>query len=165
MSSTPQLPVVSRLYHLFSASLFSPKWVSEWVKSLSRVRLFATPWTVAPQAPPSMGFSRQEYWSGLPFPSPECYYQICISLFSYLTRMATLQMYGFLPVFFMTWGMIVIFIIVLLAWLVWCDHIIFVPRLLCLILFTIYLFRIDFILFRKQLVFPLLLQENFGSCP
>ena len=40
------------------------------VKSLSRVRLFATPWTVACQASPSMGFSRQEYLSGLPFPSP-----------------------------------------------------------------------------------------------
>ena len=40
------------------------------VKSLSRVRRFATPWTVAYQAPPSMRFSRQEYWSGLPFPSP-----------------------------------------------------------------------------------------------
>ena len=40
------------------------------VKSLSSTRLFATPWTVAYQAPPSMGFSRQEYWSGLPFPSP-----------------------------------------------------------------------------------------------
>ena len=40
------------------------------VKSFSRVRLFATPWTVAHQAPPSMGFSMQEYWSGLPFPSP-----------------------------------------------------------------------------------------------
>ena len=40
------------------------------VKSLSRVRLFVTPWTVAYQAPPSMGFSRQECWSGLPFPSP-----------------------------------------------------------------------------------------------
>ena len=40
------------------------------VKSLSRVRLFATLWTVAYQAPPSVGFSRQEYWSGLPFPSP-----------------------------------------------------------------------------------------------
>ena len=40
------------------------------VNSLSRVRLFATPWTVAYQAPPSMGFSRQEYWSELPFPSP-----------------------------------------------------------------------------------------------
>ena len=40
------------------------------VKLLSPVQLFATPWTVAYQAPPSMGFSRQEYWSGLPFPSP-----------------------------------------------------------------------------------------------
>ena len=40
------------------------------VKSLSRVRLYATPWTVACQAPLSMGFSRQDYWSGLPFPSP-----------------------------------------------------------------------------------------------
>ena len=40
------------------------------VKSLSRVQLFGTPWTVAYQAPPSLGFSRQEYWSGLPFPSP-----------------------------------------------------------------------------------------------
>ena len=40
------------------------------VKSLSRVRLLTTPWTAAYQAPPSMGFSRQEYWSGLPFPSP-----------------------------------------------------------------------------------------------
>ena len=40
------------------------------VKSLSRVRLLATPWTAAHQAPPSMGFSRQEYWSGVPLPSP-----------------------------------------------------------------------------------------------
>ena len=40
------------------------------VKSLSRVRLFVTPRTIAYQAPASMGFSRQEYWSGVPFPSP-----------------------------------------------------------------------------------------------
>ena len=40
------------------------------VKSLRHVHLFVTPWTVAHQAPPSMGFTRQEYWSGLPFPSP-----------------------------------------------------------------------------------------------
>ena len=40
------------------------------VKLHSRVRLFATPWTVAHQAPQSMEFFRQEYWSGLPFPSP-----------------------------------------------------------------------------------------------
>ena len=47
---------------------------SKWkvkVKSLSRVRLFLTPWNAAHQAPPSMGFSRQEYWSGVPLPSPE----------------------------------------------------------------------------------------------
>ena len=40
------------------------------MKSLSRVRLSATPWTAAHQARPSMGFSRQEYWSGVPLPSP-----------------------------------------------------------------------------------------------
>ena len=41
------------------------------VKSLSCVRLFAIPWTAAYQAPPSMGFSRQDYWSGVPLPSPK----------------------------------------------------------------------------------------------
>ena len=49
---------------------FSSAW--KWkvkVKSLSRVRLFATPWTVVYHAPPSMGFPRQEYWSGVPSPS------------------------------------------------------------------------------------------------
>ena len=40
------------------------------VQSFSHVQLFATPWTVACQASPPMGFSKQEYWSGLPFPSP-----------------------------------------------------------------------------------------------
>ena len=52
------------------AITFSPAW--KWkvkVKSLSPVRLLATPWTAAHQAPPSMGFSRQEYWSGVPLPS------------------------------------------------------------------------------------------------
>ena len=55
----------------WAAISFSNAW--NWkvkVKSLSRVWLFATPWTAAYQAPPSMGFSRQEYWSGLPLPSP-----------------------------------------------------------------------------------------------
>ena len=50
---------------------FSNAW--KWkvkVKSFSRIRLLATPWTAAYQAPPSMGFSRQEYWSGVPLPSP-----------------------------------------------------------------------------------------------
>ena len=46
------------------------KYINVYKHSLSRVRLFATPWTVAYQAPPFMGFSRQECWSGLPFPSP-----------------------------------------------------------------------------------------------
>ena len=41
------------------------------VKLLSPVRLLATPWPIAYHTPPSMGFSRQEYWSGVPFPSPE----------------------------------------------------------------------------------------------
>ena len=54
---------------------FSNTW--KWkvkVKSLSCVQLFTTPWTAAHQAPPSMGFSRQEYWSGVPLPSPSsCY--------------------------------------------------------------------------------------------
>ena len=40
------------------------------VISPSAIQFFVTPWTVAPQAPLSMGFSRQEFWSGLPFPSP-----------------------------------------------------------------------------------------------
>ena len=63
---------------------FSNAW--KWkvkVKSLSHVRLFETPWTAAHQAPPSMGFSRQEYWSGVPLPSPylvtEYYIFYCIN--------------------------------------------------------------------------------------
>ena len=54
---------------------FSNAW--KWkvkVKSLSRVRLFMIPWTAAYQAPPSMGFSRQEYWSRVPLPSPTLLY-------------------------------------------------------------------------------------------
>jgi len=54
---------------------FSNAW--KWkvkVKSLSRVRPSATPWTAAFQAPPFMGFSKQEYWSGLPLPSPNLFY-------------------------------------------------------------------------------------------
>ena len=54
-------------------SLFYPKDVQKMkVKSLSRVQFFTNPRTVVCQAPPSMGFSRQEYWSGVPFPSPGC---------------------------------------------------------------------------------------------
>ena len=53
------------------AMSFSTAW--KWkvkVKSLNRVQLFATPWTAAYQAPPSMGFSREKSWSGMPLPSP-----------------------------------------------------------------------------------------------
>ena len=56
----------------WAAISFSNAW--KWKvkgKSLSRVRLFPTPWTTAYQAPPSMGFSRQEYWSGVLLPSPK----------------------------------------------------------------------------------------------
>ena len=53
----------------FTSPINACKWKVK-VKSLSHVRLFATPWTAAHQSPPSMGFSRQEYWSGLPLPSP-----------------------------------------------------------------------------------------------
>ena len=57
---------------------FSNAW--KWkvkVKLLSRVRLLATPWTAAYQAPPSMGFSRQEYWSGVPLLLPSLDSQLC----------------------------------------------------------------------------------------
>ena len=50
--------------------------------SLGHVRLFATPWTEVYQAPPSMGFSRQECWSGLPFPSPTRFYTKCLTFIS-----------------------------------------------------------------------------------
>ena len=49
------------------------------MSSLSRVRLFATPWIVAYQAPPSMGFSRQEYWSGVQLPSPNMLSRLVIT--------------------------------------------------------------------------------------
>ena len=50
------------------------------MKSLSCVQLLVTPWTVAYQAPPSMGFSGQEYWNGLPFPSPHSRFLLAINL-------------------------------------------------------------------------------------
>ena len=56
---------------------FSNAW--KWkvkVKTLSRIRFLATPWTVAHQAPPSMGFSRQEYWSGVPFKWECCWFYV-----------------------------------------------------------------------------------------
>ena len=59
---------------------FSNAW--KWkvkVKSFSRVQILVTPWTAAYQAPPSMGFSRQEYWSGVPLPSPFIRYRLIYS--------------------------------------------------------------------------------------
>ena len=56
------------------------------VKSLSRIRLLETPWTAAYQAPPSMGFSRQEYWRGLPFPSPIHKYTISYLFIFYVIQ-------------------------------------------------------------------------------
>ena len=68
------VPVILQARTLeWAAISFSSAW--KWkakVKSLSRVRLLATPWTAAHQASPSMRFSRQECWSGVPLPSPEC---------------------------------------------------------------------------------------------
>ena len=65
------LSVTESSSHMLKIKLcLQPPFTNKWVKSLSSVRLFATPWTVAYQPPPSMGFSRQEYWSGLLFPSP-----------------------------------------------------------------------------------------------
>ena len=67
-----------RIYYIVFSIVLCARNISQYfsrrlkvkVKSLSRVRLFVTPWIVAYQAPLSTEFSRQEYWSGLPFPSP-----------------------------------------------------------------------------------------------
>ena len=73
IDGSPPIPGILQAKTLeWVAISFSNAW--KWkvkVKSLSRVWLLATPWTAAYQAPPSMGFSRQEYWSGVPLPSPD----------------------------------------------------------------------------------------------
>ena len=72
LCATPSLGF-SRQEHWSGSPFPSPMHAEKWkvkVKSLSRVRLFMTPWTAAHQGPLSMGFSRQEQWSGLPLPSP-----------------------------------------------------------------------------------------------
>ena len=65
--SLPRAQVRFQVRELRSRKLWKKR---KKVKLLSHIRLFVTPWTVADQAPPPMGFSRQEYWSRLPFPSP-----------------------------------------------------------------------------------------------
>ena len=66
------LPMVGKVSQLNTSSQLAsfPESEKVKVKLLSRVQFFVTPWTVAYRAPPSVGFSRQEYWSGVPFPSP-----------------------------------------------------------------------------------------------
>ena len=61
------------------------------VKSLSCVQIFATPWTAAYQAPPSMGFSRQEYWSGVPLPSLKLWLEAVKLLILYYYSVRLLQ--------------------------------------------------------------------------
>ena len=68
-SSVPVIPQARTLEWVATSFSNASKWKVK-VKSLSRVWLLATPWTAAYQAPLSMGFSRQEHWSGLPFLSP-----------------------------------------------------------------------------------------------
>ena len=70
-SSVPGILQVRTLEWVAISSYHAWKWKVK-VKSLSRVQLLATSWTTAYQAPPSMGFSRQEYWSWVPLPSPLC---------------------------------------------------------------------------------------------
>ena len=83
-SSPPGSPILGILQARtleWVAISFSNAW--KWkvkVKSLSRVQLFVTPWTAAYQAPPYMGFSRQEYWSGVSVPSPLCKAASCLNI-------------------------------------------------------------------------------------
>ena len=73
---------------------FSSAW--KWkvkVKSLSCVRLLATPWTAAYRAPLSMGVSRQEYWSGVPLPSPICYIRILNTQNTHFPRLNNIQIF------------------------------------------------------------------------
>ena len=77
---------------------FSSAW--KWkvkVKSLSRVQLLATPWTAAYQAPQSMGFSRQEYWSGVPLPSPNNIHYIILNIYYFSSTYGKSSLCYFLP--------------------------------------------------------------------
>ena len=65
------LKMLQKSFNFNFYNIFINVWLVSEVKSLIHVRLFATPWTVAYHAPLSMRFSKQEYWNGLPFPSPE----------------------------------------------------------------------------------------------
>ena len=73
------------------------------VKSLSRVRLFATPWTAAYQAPLSMGFSRQEYWSGVPLPSLSTLLYISLEQIILLVTISPVETLSMLDQFSRKW--------------------------------------------------------------
>ena len=79
-SSIPGILQARTLEWVAISSSNAWKWKVK-VKWLSRVRLFESPWTAAYQAPPSMGFSRQEYWSWVPSPSPESCCSLCLRVF------------------------------------------------------------------------------------
>ena len=116
---------------------FSNAW--KWkvkVKSLSRVWLLATPWTAAYQAPPSMGFSRQEYWSGVPFPSPSrCKTKVfivipqlwrCFHLDIYLSSFALVLILSQLPLkHFMCWIQVTLACTVLFCFFVFRIRLLF----------------------------------------
>ena len=75
---------------------FSNAW--KWkvkVKLLSRVPLLATPWTVAHQAPPSMGFSRQEYWNGVPLPSLNLALEILLTVYEHSRPPSVISQHSF----------------------------------------------------------------------
>ena len=84
-SSVPGI-LQARTLEWVAISFFNAwKWKVK-VKSLSRARLLETPWTAAYQAPPSMGFSRQEYWSGVPLPSPMNMVNLLICVFIFFKQ-------------------------------------------------------------------------------
>ena len=78
-SSVPGI-LQARTVEWVAISFFQCMKVKSESESLSHVQLFATPWTAAHQAPLSMGFSRQEYWSGVPLPSPSDLYKGSINV-------------------------------------------------------------------------------------
>ena len=78
------------------------------VKSLSPVRLLATPWTAAYQAPPPNGFSRQEYWSGVPLPSPtEIIINVILCVFFWYTFCSRKHIYTHTHISLVHWDLIV----------------------------------------------------------
>ena len=105
------------IIYLVPSARWQSKWevsqnisIKEWPQcvlvcwSLSHVRLFATPWIVAHQAPLSMEFSRQESWSGFPFPSPVCPYSLEIRYFSSPYWQSTLHLFPQVHCFHLWWN-------------------------------------------------------------